>query len=153
MRRAERIVLALGALGEAGEAAAHAQRADAVAPAGQDLVRIGLMPDVPHDAVARRIEQVMQRDGQLDHAEARAEMPAGDRDGVDRLLTQFVRQTGAADFRRGGAGRRGYELGRAGAFLNRTRVSPRIRPAFKGPERRNIYRALHHNGRESANQT
>ena len=47
MAGAERVVFALGALGEAGEAAALAQRADAVAAAGQDLVRIGLMADVP----------------------------------------------------------------------------------------------------------
>src|SRR5688572_23661488 len=90
MRRAERVVLALGALGESGKPAAHAQGADAVAPPGEDLVRVGLMADVPDDAVAWRIEQIMQRDGQLDHAEASAKMAAGDRDGVDRLLTQFV---------------------------------------------------------------
>ena len=41
MRGAERVVFALGALGEAGQPAALAQRADAVAPAGQNLVRIG----------------------------------------------------------------------------------------------------------------
>ena len=53
MGGAERIVIALGALGEAGQAAAGAQGADAVAAAGQDLVRIGLMADVPDQAVAR----------------------------------------------------------------------------------------------------
>jgi hypothetical protein len=56
MRGAERVVFALAALGEAGQAAALAQRADAVAPAGQDLVRIGLVADVPDQPVARRIE-------------------------------------------------------------------------------------------------
>src|SRR2546423_6100599 len=90
MCRAERIVFALGALGEAGKTIAHAQGTDAVAPSGQNLMRIGLMTDVPYDAVAWRIEQVVQRDGQLDHAEASAEMAAGDRYRVDRLLTQFV---------------------------------------------------------------
>ncbi len=39
VRGAEGVVLALGALGKAGEAAALAQRADAVAPPGQDFVR------------------------------------------------------------------------------------------------------------------
>ncbi len=53
MRGAERVVFALGALGEAGEAAALAQGADAVAAAGQDLVRIGLVADVPDQPVAR----------------------------------------------------------------------------------------------------
>ena len=90
MAGAERIVIALGALGEAGQAAAGAQRADAVAPPGQDLVRIGLMADVPDQAVARGVEHVMNGGGQFDHAEAGAEMAAGHRDGVDRLQAQFV---------------------------------------------------------------
>ena len=90
MRGAERIVFALGALGEAGEATALAQRADAVAPPGQNLVRIGLMADVPDDAVARRVEQIVQRDRQLDDAEAGAEVAARDRHRVDRFLTQLI---------------------------------------------------------------
>ena len=90
MRGAERIVIALAALGEAGQAAAGAQRADAVAAAGEDLVRIGLMADVPDQPVARRVEDVMDRGGELDHAEARAEVTAGHRDGIDGLLTQLV---------------------------------------------------------------
>ena len=90
MRGAERVVLALGALGEAGQAAALAQRADAVAAAGQDLVRIGLVADVPDQPVARRVEHVMQGDGQLDHAEAGAQVAARHRDGVDGLLAQLV---------------------------------------------------------------
>ena len=90
MRGAERIVFALGALGETGKAAALAQRADAVAAAGEDLVRIGLMADVPDQPVGRRIENIMQRDRELDHAEAGAEMAAGDGDSVDGLAAQFV---------------------------------------------------------------
>ena len=90
MRGAERIVIALGALGEAGEAAARAQGADAVAAAGQDLVRIGLVADIPDQPIARGVEDVMQGRRQLDHAEAGAEMSAGHRDGVDGLLTQLV---------------------------------------------------------------
>ena len=34
-------------------------------------MRVGLVPDVPHDAVARRVEDVVQRDGELDGAEVR----------------------------------------------------------------------------------
>ena len=90
MRGAERIVVALGALGEAGQAAAGAQGADAVAAAGQDLVRIGLMADVPDQAVARGVEDVMDGGGQFDDAEAGAEMAAGDRNGVDGFLAQLV---------------------------------------------------------------
>ncbi len=92
MRRAERVIFALGALGEAGEAAAHAQRADAVAPAGQDLVRIALMPDVPDQLVLGRVEHIMDGCGELDHAEPGAQMAASDADRADRLLPQFVGQ-------------------------------------------------------------
>ena len=72
MGRAERIIFALGALGEARQAAALAQRADPVAPAGQDLVRIGLVANVPDQLVGGGVEHVVQRNGQLDHAQARA---------------------------------------------------------------------------------
>ena len=70
--------------------AALAQGTDAVAPAGQDLVRIGLMADIPDQPVVRRVEHVVQRDGELDDAKAGAEMAAGHRDGVDRLGAQLV---------------------------------------------------------------
>jgi len=59
------------------------QRANAVAPAGQNLVRIGLMPDVPDQFVGRRIEHGMQRHREFDHAQARAEMATGMGDRVD----------------------------------------------------------------------
>ena len=90
MRRAERVVFALGALGETRQAAALAQGADAVAPAGENLVRIGLVADVPDQAVARGIEDPMQRDGELDHAEPGAQVAAGHGHGVDGLLPQLV---------------------------------------------------------------
>ncbi len=90
VRRAERVVLALAAPGEAAEAAALPKRADAVAPAGHDLVRIGLVPDVPDQLVAGRIEHIMERDRQLDDAEPGAEMPAGHRHRRDRLLPELV---------------------------------------------------------------
>ncbi len=90
MRGAERIVFALGALGETGQPAALADGADAVAAVGEDFVRIGLVADVPDQPVGRGVEHIMQRDGQFDHAEAGAEMAAGDGDRVDRLLPQLV---------------------------------------------------------------
>ena len=90
MRGAERVVFALGALGETGQPAALAQRADALAAAGEDLVRIGLMADVPDQPVGRRVEHVVQRHRELDDAEPGAEMAAGDRDGIDGFTAQFV---------------------------------------------------------------
>ena len=71
VRRPERVVFALRPAGEARQPAALAQRADAVAPAGQDLVRIGLVPDVPDQPVVRRVEHRVQRDRQLHHPERR----------------------------------------------------------------------------------
>ena len=92
MRSAERVVFAFGALGEAGQPALLAQRAHAVAAAGQDLVRIGLVADVPDQTVVRRVEDVVQRDSQLDDAEPGAKMAAGVGDGVDQLSAQLIRQ-------------------------------------------------------------
>ena len=70
----------------------RAQRADAVAAAGDDLVRIGLVADVPDQPVARRVEHPVQRNGELDNAEAGAEVAAGHRYGVDRFLAQLGRE-------------------------------------------------------------
>ncbi len=123
MRRAERVVFALGALGEAGQPAALAQRADAVAPAGEDLVRIGLMADVPDQPVARRVEHVVQRHRQLDHAEPGAEMAAGDRDRVDRLGAQLVGELAQVAGRQACAGRPACERDRAAASVVATRLS------------------------------
>ena len=94
MRRAEGVVGALAALGEAGQPAALPQRADAAAAPGDDLVRIALVADVPDQLVVGRVEDRVDRHGQLDHPEARAEMPAGLRHHRDQLLAQFVRDGG-----------------------------------------------------------
>ena len=48
------------------------------------------MADIPDDAVVGRIEDVVQRRGQLDHAEAGAKVAAGNGHGVDRLGAQLV---------------------------------------------------------------
>ena len=55
---AERIVFgSRSAIGEAGQAATLAQGADAVAAPGEDLVRIGLVADVPDDAIVRGVSK------------------------------------------------------------------------------------------------
>ena len=71
-----------------------------VAAAGQDLVRVGLVADVPDQPVVRGVEDVVQGHGELDHAQPGAEMPARHRHGVDGLLAQLGRQlhqAGAAE--------------------------------------------------------
>src|SRR5215467_7500038 len=88
----ERIILALGALGETREASALAQGADAVAAAGEDLVRIGLVAHVPNQPVARRVEDPVQRDGELHDAEPGTQMSSRHRYDVDGLLPQLIYQ-------------------------------------------------------------
>jgi hypothetical protein len=101
VRRSEGIVLAFVTLGEAREAAGGAERANAVAAAGQDLVGIALMSHVPDQLVLGRVEDGVDRHGQLDNAEAGAEVAAGDGDRRDRLGSQLV--SDPAEFRHGEA--------------------------------------------------
>ena len=77
MRRAERIILALVALGEAGQATALPQRAHLVAPSGQDLVGIALVADIEDQLVIGRIEHGMDRHGEFHHAKTGSQVPAG----------------------------------------------------------------------------
>src|SRR5262245_26303755 len=53
---------------------------------------IGLMPDIPNQFVVRRIEYMVKRDGELDHAKASAEMASGHGDSVDGFLAQLSRE-------------------------------------------------------------
>lgn len=48
------------------------------------------MADVPNQTILRRIEDIMQRDGELDDAETGTEMSAGDGHGVDGFGTKLV---------------------------------------------------------------
>ena len=45
---------------------------EAIAPAGEELVHVALVADVEDELVLRRVEDAVQRDGQLDDAEVRA---------------------------------------------------------------------------------
>ena len=92
MARAERVVLRFLALAEAGKPTAHANGADTLAPTGEDFMRIGLMAHIPDQLIGGRVEHMVQGDGQLHHAEARTEMPAGLRYGINRLAAQIIRE-------------------------------------------------------------
>ena len=91
MGRAEGIVFALGAFGEAREATSHAQRADAVATVGENFMRVSLMADIPDETIFRCVEHIMKRDGEFDDAETGTEMAAGDGHCVDGFGAQFIR--------------------------------------------------------------
>ena len=88
----EGVVFGFRPLGEAGKAAAGTQGANAVAASGKNLVGIGLVPNVPDDAVVGGVEDIVQRHRQFHHPETGAEMAAGDRARVDRLGAQFVHE-------------------------------------------------------------
>ncbi len=92
MPGAERIKRAFAAFGKAGQPGRLTQGADAVAPPGQDLVRVTLVTHVPDQPVARRVENRMQRDGQLDDPQPRAQVPASFRHGGNRFGPYLVGQ-------------------------------------------------------------
>jgi hypothetical protein len=88
MRCTEAIVFALGALGEAGQAAALTQSRSGHG-AQSDLVRIRLMADVPNDAVSGRIKNMMYCDGQFHDTKTGAKMTTRNRNCVDRFRANF----------------------------------------------------------------
>ena len=71
------VVTALIWLREAGNSAVLAQCGEAIAPPGQDLMGVALMPDVKNDAIRSGIVNAMQRNGELNRAQIGREMPAG----------------------------------------------------------------------------
>ena len=89
MRRAKGVVHTFGALRKARDAAKLAQGGHAVAPAGEDLVRVGLVAHVPHQPVFRRMEHVVQSHSQLDGAQVGTEVPAGLGHAVDHIGAQL----------------------------------------------------------------
>ena len=72
------------------EAAVLADGVEAVAAAGEDLVRIGLVAHVPEHLVARRVEQRVHRHGDLAGAEVGAEVAADLADRVDDQLADLL---------------------------------------------------------------
>ena len=74
---AERVVVALAALRETAQAAQLPQGVHAFAPAGQYLVRIGLVAHVPYQPVVRGIEHIVQRHREFHRAEVGAQVAAG----------------------------------------------------------------------------
>ena len=76
MARTERVEFGLAAFGEAGQTVLLPQGLDTIAAAGQNLVGVGLMADIPDQPVMRRLENVVKRHRQLDDAKAGAKMAA-----------------------------------------------------------------------------
>ena len=86
---AEGVVGALGAGGERCQAVFLLDRPQAIAAAGQHLVRVSLMADIPDQTVIRCGVDIVQRHGELDRAESSGEMTAARGDGLDQVVAQF----------------------------------------------------------------
>ena len=90
----EEVVGRLGRLREPGHPARLAQRRQAVEAAGEDLVRIALVADIPEQAVrpggiGAKVVDVVQGQRQLDDPEVRREVPAVFRDGFEDQRAHF----------------------------------------------------------------
>jgi len=92
MRGAEGVVFGFAAPGKTRNATLLAQRGHGGAPARDDLVRIGLVADVPDDAVVRRVEHRMQRQRQFHRAQVGRQVAAGARNRLEHEATQFLGQ-------------------------------------------------------------
>jgi hypothetical protein len=84
------VVLGFRDRAERGEPAVLADRRELVAPAREDLVRVGLVADVPEDLVPRGVHERVQGDGELGGAEVRAEMAADLPHRVDDVLADLL---------------------------------------------------------------
>ena len=91
MAGAHDVVLRLVDRAEGRQALVLADRVELFAPAREDLVRVGLVAHVPEHLVARRVEQRVDRDGDLARAEVRAEVTADLADRVDDQLANLLR--------------------------------------------------------------
>ena len=86
------VVLGLVPARVAGEAALGAQRVEGGAPAGEHLVDVGLVAGVENDPVARGVEDPVDRQSQLDHAEVGAEVAATAGARCDQLVADLGRK-------------------------------------------------------------
>ncbi len=60
-----------------------------IAPTGEDLVWIRLVPHVPHEPIVRRVVDVVQRHSELHRAKARREVSTAGRHRVDQIFAQL----------------------------------------------------------------
>ncbi len=119
MADAEGVIGTFAAAGEGGQAVLLAQGGHLFAAAGEDLVWIGLMADIPDQAIFRRLIDIVQSDGQLDHAQPGPEMTTGLTNSPEQEQAQLIRQFRQARYiqlpQLGGAVN-AVQQGRAGTF-------------------------------------
>ena len=121
----EGVVFALGGRGEGTHAAPTAVGVKRVTTAGQNLVPVGLMPHVPHDAVVGRAEHVVQSHRQFDSAQTRSQVAGILRKFVENVGTQFAAELRElAEFEPAQVGRC-VDVGEEGIFV-------RVRHVYEG---------------------
>jgi len=91
---AKGIVGALAAFGETADSPILADAVKSLTPAGDDLVGVGLMADIPDDLVLRGIQDMMEGEGQFDHAERWGKVAPGLAGGLNNIVADLPRQLG-----------------------------------------------------------
>ena len=86
------VVLGLATTRETAHATQLAKGVEAIETAGQQLVGVGLVAGVPDDAVGGAVEDAVEGDGELHHAERAAEVAAGGGHGIDDLAAELRAQ-------------------------------------------------------------
>ncbi len=94
MAGADHVVGRLLAAGEAGEAAVLADGTEPLAPAGEQLVGVALVADVPDDAVAGALQHAVQGQSELHGAQAGGEVTAGLAHAGEYRLADLVGEQG-----------------------------------------------------------
>jgi hypothetical protein len=129
------VVLGLEHRAERGQPAVLADRLQPIAAAGEHLVRVGLVADVPEDLVGGRLEQAVQHRRQLAGAEVGAEVAADLADHVDHQLAHLLGDLGellvGAAAEVGGAGNLSEQAGLGGLVAHRE-------PAIVAAARRSV---------------
>ena len=90
--RHEQVVGALGRIGITHQAAFGANRAELVIAAGDQLVRIDLMPGVPDQPIVAEVEHAVQGQAQFDDAQVRGEVGRPRAQQVAQHVADFGRQ-------------------------------------------------------------
>ena len=92
MTHAEGIVLTLCSTGKRGQTPGLTHAEHFVPAPRQNFVGIALMADIPDQTVLRRVENVVDGDGQFDDPQRRPQVAAGDRNGTHGIGPQLLRQ-------------------------------------------------------------
>ena len=90
MAGAKIVVLTLCSLEKTADAFVLSNRLEFCFAAGQNLVNVTLMPNIPNEFVHRRLKNMVQGNGQLDDAQAGRKMPANAGDHFDKIVADFA---------------------------------------------------------------